>query len=710
MDDETERELSIERKVNTINLYQFYRKPHLTRFFDNAELICQTLNVSSTEIAEFMRTIFLISGSSMEGASLARNLNPNLNKKYFEREVDMMLPVTRILRNRSREVIVDLKHAKGFAWIKHKPGCFDSKHELDSFWIKHKDYNTYLSSKAVRDSFIKRPGPSHYLFCHSEEMVEGPSANWKYFTDTKKFPSEDTVLEAMKKLQECISLIDNTSKPLQKFHSDVSSKLKELEKIIQGNSTLINMTDVEELASVVLPKKKERQNFLLKVHWMSIAFINETLSAIYIIGKTLPKKDLLERLGIARNFYFFDLWSLSLFKAKEIFKHLDSYFKYLVYFMTKEVYEKYKANPKDGLLHFLQKCLQSKEDEIKKLFQVFSDCKSHLLHTCYWLETLKGQLQAGMLVDYKTIGRCYNLDRVPAIAVVDFPNIAQEWVTRHRVWPSLSVVNRIVMLGCHIVPKPYDGEEGNIFLDWRWSFSLAETILANVRTTRMDISHLLLKSIFYRYLKPIEHDNKTLASYLVKTVMMWQCEEKDEAWWSNKSLVKCTSVLLNRLKVAFFNKHLPHYFIPEINLFRNVSDELVLYGQAILESICVDPVVCIEEVLEFYGFEDTMANNENTSETGLKPKLNIYSLMAQLPKTIEVVEEKHKDQTQQRDTGGAMNLFETAFKNLMPNLLPGVPTDNLSEENTSRDNEINFDDLIETINPEFSHIFDIPLD
>lgn len=45
MDDETERELSIEQKVNTINLYQFYRKPHLTRFFDNAELLYQTLNV-----------------------------------------------------------------------------------------------------------------------------------------------------------------------------------------------------------------------------------------------------------------------------------------------------------------------------------------------------------------------------------------------------------------------------------------------------------------------------------------------------------------------------------------------------------------------------------------------------------------------------------------------------------------------------------------
>ena len=57
-----------------------------------------------------------------------------------------------------------------------------------------------------------------------------------------------------------------------------------------------------------------------------------------------------------------------------------------------------------------------------------------------------------------------------------------------------------------------------------------------------------------------------------------------------------------------------------------------------------------------------------------------------------------------------MNLFKTFFEGLMPNLVPGIPTDSLSEKNTSRDKEINFDDLMETIHLEFSDVFDIPLD
>lgn len=54
----------------------------------------------------------------MEGAFLARNLNPNLSKKYHEGEMDLMLHLAKILRGRSRQVIVDLKYAKGFVWIK----------------------------------------------------------------------------------------------------------------------------------------------------------------------------------------------------------------------------------------------------------------------------------------------------------------------------------------------------------------------------------------------------------------------------------------------------------------------------------------------------------------------------------------------------------------------------------------------------------------
>ena len=141
MDDEMERELSTERKVNLIELYPYYCKDDLARHFNYIELINQTLNLR----------LPTVSGSCMEGAALVRNLNPNL--KLPEKEIDIMLPVTKILRNRSKEVIVDLEYAKGYVWIKYEPGCFDSQDKLDRFLIKHKDGNTYLIHMSSQDKW-----------------------------------------------------------------------------------------------------------------------------------------------------------------------------------------------------------------------------------------------------------------------------------------------------------------------------------------------------------------------------------------------------------------------------------------------------------------------------------------------------------------------------------------------------------------------------
>ena len=62
----------------------------------------------------------------------------------------------------------------------------------------------------------------------------------------------------------------------------------------------------------------------------------------------------------------------------------------------------------------------------------------------------------------------------------------------------------------YIVPKSYYGHKSNDILDWRWSFSLAEIIIATAGTKEMDLSYLVLKSIFYRYLKAVEYNDKTL--------------------------------------------------------------------------------------------------------------------------------------------------------------------------------------------------------
>ena len=713
MDEETERELFIERQINQKQLYsefpKFKRNFFQSFIFSFAEQLNGTFKEKGMELAKAYAELFVLSGSAVEGALNARNMNPiNVTNKCYEGELDIMFPFTKILRNKSREVIIDLEHAKGFTWIKYKPECFNSSQKFDGFLIKHEDGNIYLNSEAVKNR-LRNSGssiPEVHLF--KQEIIKGPSANLELELSQIEIPGKVTLTEVINALQECVRFIENASEYLERFHCDVSLKLKELEKLVQGNHELISFTNVNELASRVLPTKKERKNILLEVHWMLLALINETLSAVFIIDKMLPKQDLIERLGMFRIIYHATFTPLS--NPKELFESLDSYFKDLLYLMPKEVYQKYNKSPLDGLFHFLQKCRYCQQDKMEKLFQFLSNCKSNLLRTSARIELFRGSLRGELDVDAKFNKLSFSLDRVPAITVEDFPYIASEWVTRDRKWPPLSVVKDIVMSGCHIVPKPYYGKEGDNLLDWRWSFSVAETTLASFRTREMDTSYLILKSVFYRYLKPIEYDKETLASYFMKTVMLWQCEENDETWWSDNSIVKCVSILLNRLKISFFNKHLSHYFIREINLFDNVADELVLYGQAILESICADPIVCIEEVLKFYDDEKLETSNETISETCLEDKLNMPLLIAEGQKKLEKIKEKYKDETQPKIPEEMMKMFEIMYNELLPKLFLEVPTENVSEANYLKDSEINFHHLIKVIKSGLSADIDIPLD
>ena len=483
----------------------------------------------------------------------------------------------------------------------------------------------------------------------------------------------------------------------------------------------------------------------------------------------LPEQDLIERLGFFRIVY-----NLDAPHPNETFESLDSFFKYLLYSMPKEVYEKYKRNPRDSLFHFFQKCVYCQQQKMEKMFQFFRNSKSKLLQISAWLEFLHGSLKDELDANPKFNKVCISADRVPAIAVEDFSYIASEWVTGDCKWPSFSVVKEIVMSGCHIVPKPYYGKEGSNLLDWRWSFSVAEMILAQFRTRKMDTSYLILKSIFYKYLKPIECDNETLASYFVKTVMMWQCEENDETWWSDKTTVKCVSVLLNRLKVSFYKKHLPHYFIRELNLFDNMADELVLYGQAVLESICADPVICIEEVLKSYDIEETEMNQETILETDLEKdmpllkaeiqemfrlvevdppieetemnqetiletdlKKDMSLLKAEIQEMFSLVEvdppieetEMNQETILQTDLKKYRSLLKAEIQEmcrlveedfLLPQIFAKVVSEGVmpklfsegsfSEENYLQDTEKIFDDFIKAIESRLSNAFDIPLD
>ena len=703
MDEESERELSIERLLHQSSLYSHCVKFDFMMkcFFVNiAEQLNPVAKANALETLEKYFEQFQLSGSLVEGAVFARNLNPNLPEKYLESEFDLMLPFAKILRNKSTEIIFDLTYAKGFAWIKYEAGCFgsDLPEDLCEILVKHEDGNTYLNADAVRNVGIcgSEFFPDSQVFV--KDQIHGPSFNTETTACNLVIPSKASVNDAIKTLHDCALFIQAASEDLKKLHEHVLLKLKELEKVTQSNCELISREEIEELASLILPSNKERKNVLLQVHWTLLAFINKTLSTILAIERILSKTDILENLGIVR------FWYISLFSnPKTLFDSIDSYFKYLLNILPAEVLQKYKKEPSDGLFCFFQKCFSCQQDITEDLFRVLDNCKKELLRKCQLLDVFVFDPNDQTEKVSKVQEMCFSLDQVPAIVVKDWPYIAGEWVNRGRLWPNKPLVKKIVMKGCHVVPKPCYGVKSNDLLDWRWSFSLAEIILANARTKEMDLSYLVLKSIFYRYLKPVEYNDETLTSYLIKTVMLWQCEENYENWWSERTIVSCISVLMNKLKESFYNKHLPHYFIRDINLFDNIADELVFYGQAILESICAEPIIYIEEVVEILVGKFSEKESKTTLKTDSECKLNI-------PLLIEEFIKVKNDSNVPIILRPIINTFQTLFEEVMPQLFPGV-TD-VQRENVSQESKIDeiIDDIMETAKHGISNLFDIPLD
>lgn len=186
--------------------------------------------------------------------------------------------------------------------------------------------------------------------------------------------------------------------------------------------------------------------------------------------------------------------------------------------------------------------------------------------------------------------------------------------------------------------------------------------------------------------------------------MLWQCEENVENWWSERTIVSCISVLLDKLKESFHNRHLPHYFIRDINLFDNVADEIVLYGQAILESICAEPITCIEEVVENLIGKQSEKGCKTTLETDSECKLNIPLLREEFIKMMQ------NDSNVPAFFRPAMNTFQTLFEEVMPQLFPGVT--GVQRENVSQESEINemIDVIMEIAKRAISDTFDISLD
>ena len=163
-------------------------------------------------------------------------------------------------------------------------------------------------------------------------------------------------------------------------------------------------------------------------------------------------------------------------------------------------------------------------------------------------------------------------DCVPMIRLQWWPDIANEWKERQRVWPSESVIQELAQIG-YIIGKPQNKGDKNA-TDMRYAFSHIEHKLVNIRNKRQKMIYLILKIIWVKHVKSL--NPKKISSFMAKTVMFWQCEEihPDNKWWSRHP-TEILKDLFRRMLRVFDDDFLPYYFVPSINVLHEVPRELI---------------------------------------------------------------------------------------------------------------------------------------
>ncbi|XP_045166633.2 uncharacterized protein LOC123529992 [Mercenaria mercenaria] len=158
---------------------------------------------------------------------------------------------------------------------------------------------------------------------------------------------------------------------------------------------------------------------------------------------------------------------------------------------------------------------------------------------------------------------CENLDRVKSLELKHWPPEAIAWKSRERQnnWPSnelLSFLERNV--SCYVVPVGCKSSKRSD-LEWRISFVEIERYLIwNMNDTQFKC-FILLKMLKKEYMKC------EISTYHIKNVAFWSCEDLPERSWRKDLLFICVKNGLLKLRQYVEKGFLPHYVVPDNNLF-----------------------------------------------------------------------------------------------------------------------------------------------
>ena len=166
-----------------------------------------------------------------------------------------------------------------------------------------------------------------------------------------------------------------------------------------------------------------------------------------------------------------------------------------------------------------------------------------------------------------------------------WPSMCDEWFSREERkydWPPPKLLEEIQSKGCHIAPVgrentthvkaktdiPFMLDPREADLEWRLSFSVAETALCKSLPPTLRYVFVLLKILKKVYFPP-----DVITTYHLKQLIYWKSESKPVSLWREDRCVLYVIEVLDRLTECAKKKFLPHYIMPSSNVFSDTEDK-----------------------------------------------------------------------------------------------------------------------------------------
>ena len=208
-------------------------------------------------------------------------------------------------------------------------------------------------------------------------------------------------------------------------------------------------------------------------------------------------------------------------------------------------------------------------------------------------------------------------DHVPCIEIDQLPKEVQTWRSRERRynWPTKDTMKELKEISYHVVPvgskHTLKTDPGLLDLEWRISFAEIERkLIWNMNDTQFKC-FALLKAINKTFL------NEMVSTYQIKTVLLWLCEKSPEPVWKSELLIKCVITGLMDLKLYIKENFLPHYIVPDNNLFlhKNITNpDEKRQALEIIEEVVNNLEICSMELFKTLYHDDLYTILDSNNE------------------------------------------------------------------------------------------------